>query len=148
MALVKKLVLIEFSCAQMFDLVDGVEHYPQFLPWCGGTELLERTEAITRARIHINYHGIKSHFSTENDKQRPGLMRIKLVDGPFHHLDGEWKFTALGEAACKVEFSLHYEFSNRLIDKALGPVFSHIANTFVDSFVRRAEHLYPRSTSQ
>lgn len=145
MATVKKLVLIEFSPQQMFELVDRVEDYPQFLPWCGGTELLERSESITRARLHINYHGIKSHFSTENDKIYPTHMLIKLVDGPFHLLDGTWDFKALGEHACKVEFSLHYEFSSKLIEKAVGPVFGHIANTFVDSFVKRAERVYPRS---
>ena len=145
MATVKKIVLIEFTPPQMFELVDRVEDYPQFLPWCGGTELLDRNDAITRARLHINYHGIKSDFSTENDKFFPTHMLIKLVEGPFHHLEGMWDFTALGERACKVEFSLHYEFSSKLVEKAVGPVFSHIANTLVDSFVRRAEQVYPRS---
>lgn len=145
MATVKKLVLIEFTPQQMFGLVDRVEDYPTFLPWCGGTELLDRTDLITRARLHINYHGIKSDFSTENDKVFPTHMLIKLVDGPFHHLEGTWNFTPLGDTACKVDFTLHYEFSSKLIEKAVGPVFSHIANTFVDSFVRRAEQIYPRS---
>lgn len=145
MATVKKLVLIEFTPQQMFELVDRVEDYPGFLPWCGGTELLDRSDEITRARLHINYHGIKSDFSTENDKVFPTHMLIKLVEGPFHHLEGTWDFTALGDRACKVDFTLHYEFSSKLIEKAVGPVFSHIANTFVDSFVKRAEQVYPRS---
>ena len=142
MATVKKLVLIEYTPQQMFDLVDRVEEYPKFLPWCGGTELLDRTELITRARLHINYHGIKSDFSTENDKVYPTHMLIKLVEGPFHHLEGTWDFTPLGDRACKVDFTLHYEFSSKLIEKAVGPVFSHIANTFVDAFVRRAGQVY------
>lgn len=145
MATVKKLVLVEFTPEQMFELVDRVEDYPKFLPWCGGTELLDRNPSTTRARLHINYHGIKSDFSTVNDKVFPNHMLIKLVEGPFHHLDGGWNFTALGERACKVEFSLHYEFSNKLIEKAVGPVFSHIANTFVDSFVKRAAQVFPTS---
>jgi ribosome-associated toxin RatA of RatAB toxin-antitoxin module len=145
MATVKKLVLIEFTPQQMFELVDRVENYPQFLPWCGGSELLDRSDTVTRARLHINYHGIRASFSTENDKLFPTRMLIKRVDGPFHHLDGTWNFTALGEQACKVEFSLHYEFSSKLIEKAVGPVFSHIVNTLVDCFVKRAEHVYPRS---
>ena len=145
MATVKKLVLIEYTPQQMFDLVDRVVEYPKFLPWCGGTELLDRTELITRARLHINYHGIKSDFSTENDKVYPTHMLIKLVEGPFHHLEGTWDFTPLGDRACKVDFTLHYEFSSKLIEKAVGPVFSHIANTFVDSFVKRAEQVYLRS---
>lgn len=142
MAIVKKIVLLEFTPAQMFDLVDRVEDYPKFLPWCGGTELLKRTETITAATIHISYHGLKTHFSTENEKVRPRHMQIRLTEGPFTHLDGTWDFIALGETACKVEFSLHYEFSSRLVEKAVGPVFNHIANTFVDAFVKRANQIY------
>lgn len=142
MAAVKKIVLIEFTPRQMFDLVDEVERYPEFLPWCGGTELLCRDERITGARIHINYHGLKAHFATENEKDSPRRMAIRLTEGPFRHLDGMWQFTPLGDAACKVEFQLHYEFSSKLLEKAVGPVFNHIANTFVESFVKRAEQLY------
>ena len=142
MAVVEKSVLIERTAGQMFDLVDGVESYPQFLPWCGGTELIERSETKTAARLHINYHGLKASFATENAKEAARWMTIKLKEGPFKHMDGLWRFSPLGESACKVEFRLHYEFSNRLLEKALGPVFHHIANTFVDSFVKRANHLY------
>jgi ribosome-associated toxin RatA of RatAB toxin-antitoxin module len=145
MAEVKKIVLIEFTPAEMFDLVDRCEDYQQFLPWCGGADLHERTDTLTVATIHINYHGIKAHFSTENTKVRPFEMHIRLREGPFRHLDGHWLFTPLGDTACKVEFHLHYQFSNRLLEKALGPVFNHIANTFVDSFVKRAEQVYRRS---
>lgn len=142
MAAVKKVVLIEFTPTQMFELVDRVEDYPKFLPWCGGTELLERTDAKTAAMLKVNYHGIKTQFATENSKQPPTEMHIRLREGPFDHLDGGWRFTPLGDAACKVEFELSYKFSNRLLDKALGPVFNHIANTFVDAFVKRAEEVY------
>ena len=142
MAVVVKSVLIERSAAQMFDLVDRVEDYPQFLPWCGGTELIERTDVKTIARILINYHGAKAHFSTENDKESPFWMRIRLREGPFKHLDGGWSFKPLGESACKVGFRLHYEFSSKLLEKVLGPVFNHIAGTFVESFVKRAQQIY------
>lgn len=142
MAVVEKSVLIEHTAGQMFDLVDGVENYPAFLPWCGGTELLERSESKTAARLHINYHGLKASFATENAKEAGRWMTIQLREGPFRQMDGLWRFTPLGDSACKVEFRLHYEFSNRLLEKALGPVFHHIANTFVDSFVKRAHHLY------
>lgn len=143
MADVKKLVLIEHSATRMFNLVDRVEDYPQFLPWCCATELLKRDDAITAARLHINYHGVKADFSTENDKIYPAHMLIKLVEGPFHHLLGTWDFKPLGDTACKIEFDLHYEFSSKLLEKAVGPVFHHIANTFVDSFVKRADRLHP-----
>ena len=145
MADVKKQVLVEFTPAQMFDLVDRCEDYPLFLPWCGGTEVHARTEKVTVATLHINYHGLKAHFSTQNEKLAPVKMLIRLRDGPFKHLDGNWHFTPLGTAACKIEFNLHYEFSSRLLEKAVGPVFNHIANTFVDSFVKRAQQVYPKS---
>jgi len=142
MALVEKSVLIMRTPQQMFELVDRVEDYPQFLPWCGGTELLARTATLTAARIHVNYHGVKAHFSTENAKEVPHWMTIAFREGPFRRLDGGWRFTALGEEGCKVEFKLHYEFSSKLLEKMLGPVFGHIVNTFVDSFVKRAHHVY------
>lgn len=144
MADVKKQVLIEFTPQQMFELVDRCEEYPLFLPWCGGTEVHERTERVTVATLHINYHGLKAHFTTQNEKLAPVKMHICLREGPFRHLDGHWHFTPLGDAACRVDFSLHYEFSSRLLEKALGPVFNHIANTFVDSFVKRANQVYPK----
>ncbi|MDR2240597.1 MAG: type II toxin-antitoxin system RatA family toxin [Zoogloeaceae bacterium] len=143
MAEVRKSVLIEYSAGQMFRLVDEVEDYPRFLPWCGGTQLIHRDETRTVAALRIDYHGIKADFSTENDKEAPHLMNIKLRHGPFKHLDGCWRFTPLGDAACKIEFRLRYEFSSKLLEKALGPVFHHIANTFVDAFVKRAAAVYP-----
>lgn len=142
MALVEKTVLIEQSAERMFELVDNCEDYPAFLPWCSRTEVKFRDAAKTVATLHINYHAVKSGFTTENDKVFPRLMTIRLVDGPFRRLEGSWNFRALAENACKIEFQLHYEFSSKLFEKVIGPVFSHIANTFVDAFVRRAEQVY------
>jgi ribosome-associated toxin RatA of RatAB toxin-antitoxin module len=142
MADVHKKVLIEYTPAQMFDLVDRCEDYPRFLPWCAGADLIARDAEITAATLHINYHGIKSRFSTENRKRYPDEMLIRLTDGPFSRLDGGWHFMPLGDSACKVEFNLHYAFSGRLLEKALGPVFNHIANTFVEAFVKRASQVY------
>lgn len=142
MAVVEKSVLIPHTAQQMFDLVDGVEDYPKFLPWCGGTELIERSPQVTAARIHISYHGIKASFATANPKEAPHRMDIQLREGPFRRLDGGWRFTQLGDAGCKVEFHLHYEFSSRVLEKALGPAFNYIVGTFVDSFVKRAHQIY------
>lgn len=142
MALVEKTVLIERSAAQMFELVDRCEDYPAFLPWCSQTELKHRDDGKTVATLHINYHSVKSSFTTENAKVFPESMLIRLVDGPFRRLEGAWHFKALAEHACKVEFRLHYEFSSKLFEKIIGPVFSHIANTFVDAFVKRANQVY------
>lgn len=142
MAVVEKSVLIEYGVNQMFDLVDRVEDYPKFLPWCDGTELLERNERITAGRIHINFKGVKASFATENPKEVPLWMNINLREGPFQSMDGGWRFTPLGETACKVEFRLHYEFSSKMLEKVLGRVFSHIAGTLVECFVKRARQVY------
>src|SRR5438270_3833913 len=139
---IRKPVLVPYSAAEMFDLVDSVEHYPEFLPWCGGTQVLARRPDGKTARIDIDYHGVGAHFTTDNVNRPPEAIVITLRDGPFRHLHGEWRFVALDESACKVEFELAYEFATQLLDKAIGPVFGHIANTFIDSFARRAQMLY------
>jgi len=142
MAQVEKTVLVGHSAQRMFDLVDMVERYPEFLPWCGGIDLIRRDEAVTVATLHIDYHRIKQNFTTENHKTYPSMMEIKLKDGPFRHLEGVWRFIPLSDDACKIEFRLNYEFSNAFLEKLIAPVFSHIANTFVDAFVERAEQVY------
>ena len=142
MAQVEKTVLVGHSAQRMFDLVDMVECYPEFLPWCGGIDLIQRDEAVTVATLHIDYHRIKQNFTTENHKTYPSMMEIKLKDGPFRHLEGVWRFIPLSDDACKIEFRLNYEFSNAFLEKLIAPVFSHIANTFVDAFVKRAEQVY------
>jgi ribosome-associated toxin RatA of RatAB toxin-antitoxin module len=142
MAEVVRSVLVEHSSAAMYALVDAVEEYPRFLPWCGGAQVLRRDAQITRATILIDYHGIRQSFTTENAKRAPEEMQIRLVEGPFRVLDGTWRFVALGEHACKVELRLHYEFSGRILEKLVGPVFNHIANTLVDAFAKRAEQVY------
>jgi ribosome-associated toxin RatA of RatAB toxin-antitoxin module len=140
--IVEKSVLVAHSAQQMFTLVDGVEAYPEFLPWCDSAKVLHRDESRTRATISINYHGVRQSFTTENTKDPGRLMTIRLVEGPFRFLDGEWRFTALAEHACKIEFRLRYEFSSRLLGMLVGPVFTYIANTLVDAFVQRAEKVY------
>lgn len=142
MALVEKTVLIEHTPAQMYALVDDVERYPEFLPWCAKTELRFRDEQKTVATLHIDFLSVKSHFTTENTKSFPTTMQMKLVDGPFRSFDGTWQFKPLGETACKIEFRLSYEFSSKLFEKIIGPVFSRIANTFIEAFVQRAAQVY------
>lgn len=142
MARVEKSVLVGHTPERMFELVDRVEDYPAFLPWCGGTELKLRDASQTVATIHIAYLGIRQSFTTENAKAYPNEMRIQLRDGPFAELEGDWVFTPLGQDACKIEFRLHYVFSSRMLETVLAPVFSHITSTFVDAFVKRADEVY------
>jgi ribosome-associated toxin RatA of RatAB toxin-antitoxin module len=126
----------------MFALVERVEDYPKFLPWCGKVDVREREADKLIATLSIQYHGIKQTFTTENTNVSPVSMKMKLLEGPFKHLDGEWIFRPLREDACKIEFELRYEFSNKILEQIIGPVFSIIANSFVDSFCKRAEVIY------
>jgi len=142
MAVVQKTVLLAFSAEQMFALVEKVEDYPAFLPWCGGVEVKQRSAEKLVATLSIAYHGIKQSFTTENQNTAPRHMQMKLVEGPFSQLDGQWHFKPLREDACKVEFELHYEFSSKVLEKLIGPVFTIIANSFVESFCKRAEEVY------
>jgi ribosome-associated toxin RatA of RatAB toxin-antitoxin module len=144
MASVSKSVLVEHSAHQMFDLVERVEDYPTFLPWCGGTAILERTPTALVARIDIDYHGVVAHFTTANRNERPERIVIELRDGPFRKLDGTWRFRPLSPNACKVEFDLRYEFAGPVLEHLIGPVFDHIATTFIDAFVKRADALHKR----
>jgi ribosome-associated toxin RatA of RatAB toxin-antitoxin module len=140
---VRKSVLVPFGADEMFALVDDVEHYPRFLPWCGGAHVLESHAGGKTARIDIDYHGVRAHFTTDNANRAGESIVVTLRDGPFRHLHGEWRFVALAPDACKIEFELAYEFATPLLERVVGPVFSHIADTFIDAFVRRAEALHP-----
>ena len=138
MITIKKHALVLHNKEKMFTLVDRVEDYPNFLPWCSKTEVIKRSEKITKATILINYHNIKQSFTTENVKIFPTKMNINLVDGPFKTLKGEWNFIEIEKDTCKIEFELQYEFSNHILDKLISPVFNMIANTFIDNFVAKA----------
>jgi ribosome-associated toxin RatA of RatAB toxin-antitoxin module len=142
MAVVHKSVLLGYSAEQMFALVERIEDYPKFLPWCGGAKVIERDDNRQVATLAINFHGIKQTFTTENHNTPPHSIKMKLREGPFKHLDGEWTFKPLRADACKIDFNLHYEFSSRMLEQIIGPVFNMIANSFVDSFCKRAEDVY------
>ena len=143
MASVEKTVLVHHSAAEMFSLVDDIEKYPQFLPWCGGASVASvDRENVVHATVMIDFHHVKKSFTTENRREAPGLIEMKLVDGPFDILDGSWRFTPFGEEACKIDFKLHYEFSSKLLETLVGPIFNMIANSFVDAFIKRAEKVY------
>ena len=139
---VSRSAIVPYSAQSMYDLVNDIPAYPHFLPWCGGASVTSVDGSTVHATVHINYHHIKQSFTTENVRQTPHHIEMTLKDGPFKHLDGDWHFIPLSEAACKIEFQLHYEFSNKLLEKVFGPIFNYIANSFVDAFVHRAETIY------
>ena len=146
---VKKSVLLWYTPREMYELVTTVERYPEFLPWCSKVDVLSREDDTVTARLHLAYAGVRHAFTTRNRNEDARSVHMELVDGPFSHLDGLWQFLPLnkpgvdGEAtACKIVFELNYAFSSGALEAVVSPVFDRIANTFVDSFVQRAESLY------
>lgn len=139
---VQRSVLVPYSAAQMFDLVAKVEDYPKFMPWCGGAEVHERDENGIKASVTIQFAGLRQRFTTRNTHRFPDRIQLDLVDGPFSALDGVWEFHALAEDACKVVFTMHYQFSSRTLETLVGPVFNRIATSFIDAFTQRAEVVY------
>jgi ribosome-associated toxin RatA of RatAB toxin-antitoxin module len=144
---VRKSVLLWYSPVEMYELVTDVQDYPAFLPWCEKAEVLEQHDDGVTARLGLAYRGVRHAFTTRN-QHVPGVsVTVQLVDGPFSLLDGTWVFHPLGrpgseDQACKVEFDLRYAFASKALETVVSPVFDKVANTFVDSFVRRAEDVY------
>lgn len=126
----------------MFDLVANVARYPEFMPWCGGSREYDVTENGMKASVTISIAGIKQTFTTQNTHDYPNHIRLVLVEGPFSDLKGDWYFTPLGEDGCKVEFIMEYAFSSRALEMVVGPIFNRVANSFIDSFTRRAQQIY------
>jgi ribosome-associated toxin RatA of RatAB toxin-antitoxin module len=144
---VNKSVLLWYSPAEMYQLVTGIEDYPRFLPWCDRAEVIERHDDGVTARIGLAYAGVRHAFTTRNEHVPGETVIVKLVDGPFSLLDGTWAFLPLGRTgseaqACKIEFDLRYAFASKALEAVLSPVFDRVANTFVESFVARAESVY------
>jgi ribosome-associated toxin RatA of RatAB toxin-antitoxin module len=145
---VKKTVLLPYSPHEMFVLVTDVADYPKFLPWCERADVLEQRSTGVTARLHLSYMGVHQAFTTRNEHEVDKSVVLTLVDGPFSTLDGTWRFLPVpatgGPAAqaCKIVFELRYSFANGALDLLISPVFDRIANTFVDSFVKRAEEVY------
>jgi ribosome-associated toxin RatA of RatAB toxin-antitoxin module len=144
MKTVEKSVLIWFTAQEMFDLVVDVASYPQFLPWCDQTQILNLEEQGMTARMGMAFGGLHKSFTTRNTHIPGRQVQLSLIDGPFKQLDGVWNFIPLGEEqACRVELKLSYSFDS-VFGALVGPVFDRIAATLVDAFVKRAEAVYPR----
>jgi ribosome-associated toxin RatA of RatAB toxin-antitoxin module len=142
MTAVNKSALVPYSPTEMFALVDGVERYPEFLPWCKSARVLERSGDELRATLVLSMSGVEKSFTTCNRNQKNKMIEISLVEGPFRHLRGFWRFDPLGEAGCKVSLDMEFEFSSRVLGLVVGPVFSQVANSLVDSFLKRAVDVY------
>lgn len=142
---IHKSALVPYSAAQMFALVNDIDAYHQFLPWCRSSQVLSRDEDELRATIEIAHGSLRKSFTTRNRIQKDKMMEMRLEEGPFRHLEGFWRFDTLGEQACKVSLDLDFEFSSKLVGLAMGPVFSQIANSLVDAFTKRAVQVYGKA---
>lgn len=142
MPVVNKSALLPYTAAEMFALVDDIKRYPEFLPWCRSTREWERSEDEVRASIELAKGAMHKTFTTHNRLQKNKMIEMRLVEGPFHHLEGFWRFEELGERACKVTLDMEYEFSSTLLKMTVGPVFNQITNTLMDAFCRRAVEIY------
>jgi ribosome-associated toxin RatA of RatAB toxin-antitoxin module len=142
MANISRSALVPYSPSQMFALVSDIESYPSFLPWCKSSRILSVKGDEVRAVIELSKGAVHKSFTTHNRAQRDKMIEMRLVEGPFHHLEGFWRFDALADLGCRVALDLEFEFSGRLVKLAFGPVFNQVVNSLVDSFHRRARQIY------
>ena len=131
-------VLVPYAAEDMFDLIERAEAYPQFVPWCTGATILERSDDWVAARLEFTYLRLRFHFATRNPKRRPTSLQVQLVDGPFRHFHGVWTLTPLGDLGCQVAFMLSYEMNERLLGAVVLPAVQWVSRAMVDAFVRRA----------
>ena len=138
----KRSALVPHSQRQMFELVNGIEDYPRFLPWCDKSTIISRTDTEIIATLEIAWKGMSKTMTTRNILHPYDHMELQLIDGPLKHLNGKWDFIPIGDKACKVLLNLEFEFTGGFMDMFFQPVFQHIANTLVDAFCKRAVELY------
>jgi ribosome-associated toxin RatA of RatAB toxin-antitoxin module len=138
---VRRLLLVPHPAERMYDLIEGAEHYPAFLPWCSAATILERNDEIVAARVSVQVRGVHFQFVTRNRKRRPTWMGLALAEGPFRRFEGEWKLTPLGPDGCRIDFALRYDFESAMMRRVAGAVFERITSTLVEAFVARADAL-------
>ena len=144
MRTVKKSALVPYPAADMYALVNDVERYPEFLPWCKTGTVLERTPELVRASLELKRGSFHKSFTTRNALVPGQSMTMTLEAGPFKHLEGRWQFTDIGTEGSKVSLDMEFQFKNGLLDVLAGPVFHDICDSLVDAFIRRAADLHAR----
>jgi ribosome-associated toxin RatA of RatAB toxin-antitoxin module len=142
MTLIKRTALVGYSPRQMFELVNAIEDYPRFLPWCRESRVIARDEKQVEASLDIAWSGIHKQFTTRNVLQLYDRIDIRLVNGPFRHLEGIWQFSPMGPHGCKVDLELEFELAGHFLDQLFQPIFHKIANELVDVFCKRAVEVY------
>lgn len=142
MARIQRSAVVPYTPEQMFDLVNDIEAYPEFLPWCRSARVLGSGDDWIRARLEMAKGALHRSFTTCNTLEPHSRIRIELEDGPFRKLEGDWHFDPAGDGGCRVSLDLEFEFAGRMFSAFAGPIFSQIASTLVDCFRKRAEQLY------
>ncbi|WP_312600289.1 type II toxin-antitoxin system RatA family toxin [Pseudomonas luteola] len=139
---IQRSALLPYPASALYALVNDVERYPEFLPWCSSAQILEQGENEMRAGLTVAKGGLSQQFTTRNTLTPDQCIVMDLEKGPFSQLHGVWQFKALGEKACKISLDLSFEYQGALIRATLGPLFNQAANTMVDVFCQRAKQLY------
>ena len=139
---IQRSALLPYPAQALYDLVNDVAKYPEFLPWCSSAEILESTEVLMRARLGVAKGGLCQHFVTRNTLVPGQSIEMNLEEGPFTKLHGVWVFKPLGEKACKISLDMTFDYAGAIVKATLGPLFNQAANTLVDAFCQRAKHLY------
>lgn len=142
MTTISKSALVRFPAHLMYELVEDVESYPKFLPWCAKSRILRRHGDVVDAELEIAKAGFHKAFATRNTHLAPQEIRISLLEGPFVHLEGVWSFTPLRADASKISLDLQFEMHGKLAGLAFGALFNQICNTMVGAFCDRAKDLY------
>lgn len=142
MPTITRSALVMHSAKEMYTLINDVESYPLFVPDCGDSKIIELTEHSMTASLLVAKGAIKKWFTTKNTLVENESVKLTLVDGPFKYLIGEWKISPLSDQACKIQFEIDYEFSNKLLSLAFGGVFNHLVNNIVQAFTKRAKEVY------
>jgi len=139
---ISRSALVMYSVEQMYQLINDVLAYPQFLPDCSNSKIISQDESAVTASLLVSKAGLKKWFTTKNTLISNQRISLELVDGPFNKLQGHWLLTPLSAEACKVSLELEYEFSNKMFDLAFGRVFTHMTNNMVQAFTQRAKNVY------
>ena len=139
---IQRSALLPYPAQALYDLVNDVASYPQFLPWCAASEVLEVSETQMRASLTVAKGNISQRFMTRNNLVAGQSIEMQLLEGPFSQLQGIWEFKALGDKACKISLDLTFDYAGSLVRATLGPLFTQAANTMVDAFCQRAKQLY------
>ena len=139
---INRSALLPFPAQALFDMVNDVLAYPEFLPWCSAAKILESDEEQMKAELTVAKAGLSQRFTTQNRLEPSRRIEMRLVSGPFSHLHGVWTFQPLTDEASKISLDLEFDYSGAIMRATLGPLFNHAANTMVDAFCQRAQQLY------